>query len=159
MADSPTVQRYTERQEKFGRFFIKNVARLQVWIYRLSGGRLANTFTHGAPVALLTTIGRLSGRKRTVPVLFLERGDDVVVVASQGGMSTHLVWYRNLTADPSVEVQIGSRRRAMSARYASADEEARLWPPLIEMYPDFIAYRARAEGVRKIPVMILEPVG
>ena len=53
--------------------------------------------------------------------------DDVVIVASKGGMSHHPLWYRNLQANPEVEVQIGKQKRAMLARTATDDEKTALW--------------------------------
>jgi deazaflavin-dependent oxidoreductase (nitroreductase family) len=128
---------------------------LNVWVYRLSGGRIGGRFLRGAPVCLVTTTGRKSGEPRTAPLLYLADGPRVVIVASQGGMSKHPVWYLNLTANPRCTVEIGSEKRAMVARTASAEEKAALWPRLVAMYRDYADYQARTE--RDIPVVILEP--
>jgi deazaflavin-dependent oxidoreductase (nitroreductase family) len=126
-----------------------------VWLYRLSGGWLGGRFPGGAPVLLLTTVGRRSGVQRVAPLLYLRDGENFVVVASKGGMSHHPLWYRNLEANPRVEVEIGRERHAMLARRATAAEKAALWPKLIAMYPDYASYQARTE--REIPVVILTP--
>jgi deazaflavin-dependent oxidoreductase (nitroreductase family) len=105
---------------------------------------------------LLTTIGRKSGRPRTVPLLYLRHGEDVVIVASKGGMSHHPLWYRNLKAKPEVEIEIGTERTAMRARTATVDEKAALWPSLVAVYRDFDDYQARTE--RNLPVVILSPL-
>lgn len=131
------------------------MSRANVWAYRLSGGWLGGRFLGGAPVLLLTTVGRRSGQPRTAPLLYLSEGDDLVVVASKGGMSHHPLWYRNLEANPRVEVEIGNQRRTMVARPATATEKATLWPRLVAMYRDYDAYQARTE--RDIPVVILSP--
>lgn len=131
------------------------MSRANVWAYRLSGGWLGGRFLGGAPVLLLTTVGRRSGQPRTAPLLYLSEGDDLVVVASKGGMSHHPLWYRNLEANPRVEVEIGNQRRTMVARPATATEKAALWPRLVAMYRDYDAYQARTE--RDIPVVILSP--
>jgi deazaflavin-dependent oxidoreductase (nitroreductase family) len=131
------------------------MSRANVWAYRLSGGWLGGRFLGGAPVLLLTTVGRRSGRPRTAPLLYLSEGDDLVVVASKGGMSHHPLWYKNLEANPRVEVEIGNQRRTMVARRASATEKTALWPRLVAMYRDYDAYQARTE--RDIPVVILSP--
>ena len=58
-------------------------------------------------------------------------------------------------SNPSTEVQVGSERRAVVAREASAEEKERLWPRLAEMFPDYEVYQRRPE--RQIPVVILSP--
>lgn len=131
------------------------MSRLNAWLYRTSGGKIWGTWLRGAPIMLLTTTGRRSGEPRTAPLLYLRDGDDIVCVASQGGMSKHPLWFRNLEADPDCEVEIGSRKQKMRARRASDEEKASLWPRLTEMYRDFDDYQARTE--RNIPVVILSP--
>jgi F420H(2)-dependent quinone reductase len=147
---------YSEGQEKFGSAFIKNFGALQVFVYRLTGGRLMNTFL-GVKVAILGHIGRKSGELRRTPLLFLEDGGKVVIVASKGGMSRAPQWQHNLDANPSAEIQIGANNRKMHARRATADEEAVYWPKLTALYPGFDEYRARVAGVRHIPLYVLEP--
>ena len=41
---------------------------------------------------------------------------------------------------------------------ANETEEQDLWPQLEDMYEDYKEYRARAEGVRRIPILIFTPV-
>lgn len=147
---------YTPAQERFGEWFIKTLGRMQVWVYEKSDGRLWNTFLK-APCAILTTTGRKSGAPRKTPLLYLRDGNAVVMVASKGGMSRAPLWYRNIQANPRVQIQIGAQRQAMRAREASADEEARLWPLLDAIYPGYVEYRARCAGVRHIPVLVFDP--
>jgi len=151
------IQRYTPKQEKFGSWIISKVGRWQTTVYELTGGRLWNTFL-GGPVAILTTVGRKSGVVRKVPLLFLQHGDDVVMTASKGGMSTLPVWYHNVVAADTVDIQIGSDKKTYRMREANEQEETTLWPLLEAMYPDYKEYRARTEGVRKIPVLIFSLV-
>ncbi len=134
---------------------IKPMSKLNTWLYRLSGGKLGGRWFQGAPILLLTTIGRKSGQPRVAPLLYLRDGEKLVVVASKGGMSQHPLWYRNLEANPEVEVEIGPERTKMLARRASDQEKATLWPRLVEMYTDYADYQARTQ--RNIPVIILSP--
>lgn len=150
-----TLKPYTPAQERFGSVAIGLMSKLNTWIYRLTGGRIGGRFLGGAPVMLLTTIGRKSRQPRTAPLLYLEDGDRVVTVASKGGMSHHPLWYRNLVINPDVEVTIGTTTRRMTARTATPDEKAAYWPRLTAMYPDYGAYQART--TREIPVVILSP--
>lgn len=144
---------YTPTQERVGSVVIRVMSAANVWVYRLTGGRVGGRFLRGAPVLLLTSIGCKSGQPRVAPLLYLRDGDDLVIVASKGGMSRHPTWYRNVQANPEVEVEVGSERKKMRARTASPEEKATLWPKLVAMYPDYDDYQARTE--REIPVVVL----
>src|SRR4051812_27932285 len=122
-------------------------------LYRLSGGKVGGKFG-SAPVLLLTTTGRKSGKKRTAPLLYLAEGDDLVLVASKGGSPTHPSWFVNLRAQPEVEVQVGSKRERRRARVASGEERERLWQHLVELYSSYATYQTKT--TREIPVVVLE---
>ena len=138
------------------------VGRAQVWVYRRTSGRIggkwrvAAGFRKPVPTLLLEHVGRKTGRSFTVPLLYLDRGEELVVVGSQGGLPKHPQWYLNLVADPDVTVQVGRERRAVRARTAEGAERAALWPQLVELYADFDTYQAWAPD-REIPVVVLEP--
>jgi deazaflavin-dependent oxidoreductase (nitroreductase family) len=146
---------WTASEERIGTLFIGIMSKVNVWAYRLTNGWLGGRFFGGAPVLLLTTTGRKTGQQRVAPLLYLADGDDLVIVASKGGMSHHPLWYRNLEANPAVEVEIGSQRRPYRARTASREEKARLWPALVGMYAAYDSYQERT--TRDIPVVILSP--
>ena len=146
---------YTPAQERWASLVVKWMTIANKFVYRLTDGRLGGKFMRGAPVCLVTTIGRKSAEPRTVALLYLEDGEDVILVASKGGMSHHPQWHLNLEAHPHSEVQIGSVKRKMLARRASDEEKAALWPRLTQMYPDFDDYQART--TRNIPVWRLSP--
>ena len=141
---------------------IKTMSKVNVAIYRWTGGLLGSTwrvgsaFPRGIPVLLLTTIGRKSGQPRIAPLLFIEDGGNVIIVGSQGGLPKDPLWYKNLQANPDCEVQIKRRKMKMRAHTASPEERARLWPKLVEHYADFASYETWTDRV--IPVVVLEPV-
>lgn len=124
--------------------------------YRLLGGRLVGKFGK-APMLLLTTTGRKTGAARTTPLLYLPVGDSYVIVASWGGDERNPLWYLNLVADPHVTVQIGAEKQAMTARTATPEEKARLWPELVAIYRQYEGYQRKTE--RDIPLVILESQG
>jgi deazaflavin-dependent oxidoreductase (nitroreductase family) len=115
-----TARPFSETEEKLLGVALKVMTKTTTWVYRASGGRLGGRFLRGAPVMLLMTIGRRSGEPRIAPLIYLEDGESVVTVASKGGSARHPLWYRNLQADPDVEVQIGADKRKLRARTASA---------------------------------------
>ena len=136
------------------KWLMRVMSRTQVWVYRVSRGKLASTF-RGAPVCLLTMTGRKTGRRRTLPLIYVTHGDDVLLVASQGGLDIHPLWYHNLVANPDVEVQVAGEKRPLRARRATPEEKQQLWPAMVAVYPDFDQYQARTE--RDIPLMICSP--
>jgi deazaflavin-dependent oxidoreductase (nitroreductase family) len=157
VVDNPRAQPMTAFQERLGRVAVRWMTGVNTAAYRLSNGRVAAHVPGGAPICLLTTTGRRTGRPRTVPLLYLPHDDaQIVLVASHGGMSSHPAWYLNLLADPEVTVDVASRRRRMTGRPASESERAELWPALTAVYPHFDAYQSRTDRI--IPVLILAPM-
>jgi deazaflavin-dependent oxidoreductase (nitroreductase family) len=152
---TPTARPWSPTEERIGSVVVKLMSVANVLAYRLTGGRVGGRFLGGAPVCLVTVTGRKTGEPRAIPLLYLRDGDDLVIVASKGGMSKHPVWYLNLIANPRCEVEIGRERRPMVARRVSAEEKAALWPRLCAMYPDYASYQARTS--RDIPVLRLTP--
>jgi F420H(2)-dependent quinone reductase len=150
-----TARPYTPTEERVGSFVIRYISRFNTWVYRLTGGRVFGTWLRGAPVGLLIHRGRRTGQTHTAPLLYLEDGKRVIVVASKGGMSKHPIWYLNLETNHDCEFEIGPTKRAMRARTASPEEKRSYWPRLVAMYPDYADYQART--TRDIPVVILEP--
>ena len=144
------------------RRIIKMMAATNVWLYRGTGGRLGGTWRIGAgfhqpvPICLLEHRGRKTGKVRTTPLVYLEDGERIIVVASQAGRPEHPMWYLNLLAHPDVTVQVRDRRLPMRARVTEPDERALLWPRLVDLYADYDSYQSWTDRV--IPVVVLEPV-
>lgn len=124
-------------------------------VYRATGGRVAGR-VFKSPVLLLTTTGRKSGRERTIPLMYLEDGENLVVVASNGGAPNHPAWWLNLKANPEATVQIGDRKVRVRAERARPEEKERLWPKLVAMYGSYEDYQKRTQ--REIPVVVLRPI-
>ncbi|MFI1920126.1 nitroreductase/quinone reductase family protein [Nocardia sp. NPDC020380] len=122
----------------------------------VSGGKLGNSFS-GMPSLELTTIGRKSGRPHSVMLTApLVEGDTIVVVASRGGDPIHPAWYLNLRDQPEVDVSFRSGpRRPMTARTASPEERAELWPKVTAKYNVYAGYQQRT--TREIPLVLLTP--
>src|SRR5215212_4647192 len=111
-------------------------------IYRVSGGKVFGKMG-GQQLCLLTTTGRRSGKPRTTPLNCFPHGDGLVVVASNGGSDRFPAWYHNLTAHPQVTVQVGGAVRAMTARTATEEERAEIWPRVIAQARTFAGYEKR----------------
>jgi F420H(2)-dependent quinone reductase len=133
---------------------LKAVGKLNVPIYRLSGGRVFGT-VGGSPVLLLTTTGRRSGQQRTAPVLYLADGARLIVIGSNAGHGPAPAWALNLRANPDAEVQVGRRRQPVRARIAEGEERVELWRRMNEQYSGFDDYAVRTD--RDIALFVLEP--
>jgi deazaflavin-dependent oxidoreductase (nitroreductase family) len=130
---------------------------LHTALYRASGGRLGHKIP-GVPgrMLLLDHVGAKSGTKRTSPLLYVEDGDDVAIVASKGGFPKNPAWFYNLKANPDTTVQIGSEQRPVRARVATPEERDRLWAMAVKAYHGYEDYAVRSKG-REIPLVILQP--
>jgi deazaflavin-dependent oxidoreductase (nitroreductase family) len=134
---------------------IKWMSRAQTFIFKKTGGKFGDKFLKGAEVGILTTTGRKSGEARDSPLLFLQEGPRIVLVASQGGRATNPMWYLNLKANPSISFQTRKEKLKLTAREATDAERDEYWPKLDAMYPDFVNYRSYTD--RKIPIIICDP--
>lgn len=134
---------------------IKWMSRANTWIFKKSGGKFGDKFLRGAPVGILTTIGRKSGEPRESPLLFLQEGSRIILVASQGGRANNPMWYLNLKANPQVTFQTKTELLTLTAREATDVERDEYWPKLDAMYPDFVNYRSYTD--RKIPIILCDP--
>jgi len=128
--------------------------KLNVPLYRLSGGRIGGRVGR-APVLLLTTTGRKSGQPRTAPVVYLADGDNAVVINTNAGNAKVPAWSLNLQANPEAEVERGRRRYPVRARIAEGEERERLWHEHNEQYAGFDDYREKLD--RTPSVIVLEP--
>lgn len=109
------------------------------------------------PSLLLTTTGRKSGEKFIFPLFYGTAGNSYFIVASKGGAPEHPGWYRNILANPEVEVQVGTAKFKAHARTASGEERAQLWEKSLEFWPPYADYQRKTQ--REIPVVVLDPVG
>jgi deazaflavin-dependent oxidoreductase (nitroreductase family) len=123
-------------------------------MYKLSGGRLGNK-ARGLPTLLLTTTGRKSGQRHTVPLPFLPDGARMIVVASFAGGPKHPAWYLNLRDDPDVTVQYKGATQPARAETATGEQRDLLWKRIADEAPWYVDYQGRTE--REIPVVVLSP--
>lgn len=130
----------------------------QVELYESSGGTQGNTLMDtGMPVIIVTNRGHKTGAIRKTPLMRVADGKNYILVASKGGAPEHPGWYRNLVANPRVEVQVGTRKFTAMARTASGEERARLWTDAVKIWPPYADYQVKS-GSREIPVVVLDPI-
>lgn len=109
----------------------------------------------GLPTLLLTCIGRKSGEKRTTPLVFLQNGEEMVIVGSLAGYDTHPAWVLNLRANPECSVQLDANQMTAVARAATDEEREALWPDLTTLFPPWGFFQKQTD--RPFAIVILSP--
>ena len=141
-----------------GDWYVKRIApRIDPPLLRLTGGRVSSVYP--TPVMLLTTKGAKSGQPRSLPLLYIADVDQLILMASDYGRTSHPAWFRNLVANPTVDVLAGKH----SGRYTATEitdpaERERAWALAIDLYAGYGDYEKRA-GDRTIPLVRLERSG
>ena len=133
------------------RWLLKAFTKLNVLVYRASGGRLMNTIA-GQPICLVHMTGRRSGKPITIPLMYVPDLDAVYLVASQGGAEQHPIWYYNLLDCSTITLQIQWRKQLMMVETVSAEARQRVWGRCVECYPDDALYQTRTD--RQIPIFV-----
>jgi deazaflavin-dependent oxidoreductase (nitroreductase family) len=132
-------------------------SKVNVWVYRLSLGRLMNTAMGGHPICIVTLVGKKSGRRRRIPLIHVPEGEDEILVGSQGGLDRDPIWTHSVRAHPEISITFAGRTRRFLARQVDDDEKRQLWPHLCSIYPAYDEYQARTD--RNIPVFRCTPIG
>jgi F420H(2)-dependent quinone reductase len=130
-------------------------SRLHARLYKATGGRFIPRWFAGAPVMVLETVGRKSGKKRSSPVLYLREGDALVVLAANAGADRVPAWWHNLEAAGEAEVVVEGRRSRVRPRVLDGEERRRAWEDFVAMYPQAQEYTRFT--ARELPLAALEP--
>jgi deazaflavin-dependent oxidoreductase (nitroreductase family) len=129
---------------------------LDRFVYRLTKGRTTlSSWLAGVEITMLTTTGAKTGSPRTLPVLALADGDEVIVIASNFGRRRNPAWYHNLRAHPRATIVQDGVSREVEARELAGPERDAAYARGEEIYPGFTHYRRWAN--REIPVFRLGP--
>jgi deazaflavin-dependent oxidoreductase (nitroreductase family) len=137
------------------RWLLALITRFQRWLYLRTNGVIGASI-FGITMLLLTTVGRKSGREIQIPLLYIEDGERLILIASNAGDARHPSWWHNLQANPRARVQVGRDRFDVVAHTADPAERARLWPRLLATFRDFARYERKTAASREIPVVVLE---
>lgn len=152
----PSDRFYSRLSHSLGATGLRWVGKLNVPLYRASGGRIGGRVGKG-PVLLLTTTGRKSGQQRTAPVLYIEDEGRFVVINTNAGNTRIPAWSFNLDANPEAEIEVGRKQIAVRARPAESEERAELWRKHNQQYGGFDEYKEELPDDRPITVYVLEP--
>ena len=131
---------------------MKLFIRGHAFVYRASGGKRGSKI-NGQDVLLLTTVGRKTGKPRTVPLMSFEDQGDRIVVASMAGAPQDPAWFNNAVAQPEVTVQQGADQYKARAVVLEREERDRLWQRIVRDAPQFGGYEKKT--TRVIPLVRL----
>jgi deazaflavin-dependent oxidoreductase (nitroreductase family) len=125
-----------------------------VWIYRLTNGRVGGRGMGGLPLLLLTVPGCKSGVPRTVPIVYFGHDNGYLVVGTgMGGSQRTPQWFLNLKAAGRGHIRIGGREHDVDARQATDPERAELWAQVAARAPHFAKWQVRTG--RAFPLAVL----
>ncbi len=126
------------------RVFTPLISPVQLWLYRVSRGRIEVSALLVPSLILLTT-GAKSGLRRATPLMCWPRPDGTYLVCgSNWGRPTHPAWTANLLAHPDVEFVVSRQRRAARAELLDGAERDRAWPVLEAQWPRYREYERKA---------------
>jgi len=98
-------------------------------------GRLS--LAPGMPLLVMENRGARSGALRRTPLLYARDGDDIVLIASNGGNPRHPAWFHNVRANPDVKLFLRGRTGRYRARIVEGAEHERLWLIATELNPGY----------------------
>ena len=110
----------------------------------------------GARLLYLTTVGRQSGKLRTVPLAFVRDDDDYVVAASNGGSDWQPAWWLNLQSSPQATIEVDRNRVTVTASAVEDEDRDRLWQRLSEQLDTYDSYQSKVR--RRIALVRLRPL-
>ncbi|OBF09338.1 nitroreductase [Mycobacterium sp. ACS4054] len=134
---------------------LPQILRVHDNVYRKTNGWIGHRMLL-IPSLLLHTVGAKTGQARTAALTYAKDGDDYLIVASKGGDPRAPGWYHNLRKNPDVEINVGPKRFAVTARPVLPDDPdyARLWQIVNKNNGDrYEAYQSKTS--RPIPVVVL----
>ena len=120
--------------------------------FRKNHGKVGGYF-EGAPLLLLHSIGKRSGKTRVNPMMYLKEGERYLVFASKGGADTHPDWFINLKAHPDVQIEVGDEKIDVHAEEIKGTEHDTLYARQAKLYPGFAEYQRKTKRI--IPVVAL----
>jgi deazaflavin-dependent oxidoreductase (nitroreductase family) len=124
------------------------------WLFKTTRGVVGGKF-EGRPMLLLHHVGRKTGQQRETLIQYYPHGDEMVVVASNGGRDNAPAWLHNVRANADVRVDLRGKRFAARARVLDGDERQTMWDELHGFYPGYQHYQTLT--TRRIEVVALTP--
>ena len=136
---------------------IKIVSRIHAYIYSISRGMVGKQLGK-VGILILTTTGRKSGKRRSVPLAAIPDGENYILVASFGGSPVHPSWLINIRHNPVVDIRVGSVVKRAKAYIIETTDAVYddIWAKAVVAYKGFDDYKNVTS--RNIPVVVVTPV-
>jgi deazaflavin-dependent oxidoreductase (nitroreductase family) len=108
------------------------------------------------PICLIKHVGRKTGRRLILPLIYGMVEGEIVIVASKGGAPAHPAWYLNIAASSEIEVQVATQAFRATWREPGETERQRIWDQMVAIYPPYAEYQQITD--RLIPLVMMKPV-
>lgn len=131
------------------------IPRVDRVLYKVTRGRFGAMSPSGLTGLLLTTIGRKTGKERSVPLLYVGHEGKYYLTGSNWGQEHHPVWTLNLMANPEATLTVKGNKIPVTARLLEGEEREQIWPVLTTTWPNFDVYTERSG--RELRVFELTP--
>lgn len=135
---------------------MKEINKSVIGEFRANSGKLSGPMA-GAPVLLLTTTGRHSGKLHTTPLGFVDAGGRLAAAAANGGSDQHPDWFHNIRANNQVTIELSGSSVSALAMIAEGRERADLLGALAEGLPGMSDHLSATS--REIPVVLFIEAG
>ncbi|UGT69145.1 nitroreductase family deazaflavin-dependent oxidoreductase [Nocardia gipuzkoensis] len=126
-----------------GSWVSRKLAPLDRWLLERTDAKYTLLGPVGAPVILLTTVGRKSAQPRTQALLYVHDGDTLYVIGSNYGQAHHPSWTANLLAEPSATVTIAGEQIAVTATPIEGAAKGPIFQRFVEVWSPYAKYRDR----------------
>ncbi len=127
-------------------WLIKHVASpLDPLIFKATNGRFTCFGPPAMPMLTITSVGRHSGKPRSVHLACIEHEGDHLVVASAMGQRKHPAWRYNIEANPQVEIQMRGERFDARAQVLTDSEKQEVWDDIRRAIPQMNVYEKRTD--------------
>lgn len=141
------------RGARISRHLVRAINRAVIAVARLVRGRGIRVI--GQPLLILTTVGSISGRRHSVPLVWFPDGADAwLIIASFGGSASHPAWYVNMAKNPDqVWIEVQGRKLRVEAESLRGEERETAWKRIASAAANYAEYQAKTD--REIPVVRL----
>ncbi|HWS36913.1 MAG TPA: nitroreductase family deazaflavin-dependent oxidoreductase [Actinoplanes sp.] len=128
--------------------------------FRANAGQVGGQFA-GAPMVLVHSRGRKTGREFVTPLIYLPHASDsdvIYIFASKAGAPEHPEWYHNLVAADQAAVEVGTETYPVRVRDLTGTERDERYNEQASRFANFAEYGEKTAGIRTIPVLELTRV-
>ena len=99
----------------------------RIFLYHASGGKIWAIDGRQPHTLMLTTTGRLTGKARTTPVMYVHKNNEYLIAASDGGSNQNPTWVSNINSKPEAIIEVNGKTINVKAVITSGDERDKLY--------------------------------